>query len=117
MFFVQLLHIHDVYLGELLYDLPQSFPPFLKAPPGARMLEINVHGGKFKFSHRANISKVKYHKVKNWVRFFFNPIFFLPENVRVLLTETTTLARHDNSHLLSQVVSQQEALIRNEVLP
>lgn len=70
MFFVQLLHIHDVYLGELLYDLPQSFPAFLKAPPGARMLEINVHGGKFKFSHRANIPKVKYHKEKNWVQFF-----------------------------------------------
>lgn len=83
------------------------------------MVEINVHGGKFKFSHRANNPKVKYHKEKkkNWVQFFLNPIFFLPENVRVLLTETTTLARHDNNHLLSQVVSQQEALIRNEVLP
>ena len=68
---------------------------FLNSPPGTRMLEINVYGGKkFKFSHRANPTKVKYHKEKK-----LNPIFFLPENVRV------------------QVVSQQEVLIRNEGLP
>ena len=50
-------------------------------------------GEKIKFSHRANPTKVKYHKEKK-----LNSIFFLPENIRV------------------QVVSQQEVLIRNEGL-